>query len=335
MNIRLVIISSDMEYAECFSDVIADNYKNVFKMSICSSAEKYKELSGKKHFDIALVDSDIVEEIAFPNARLCAQLCEGELRQEDLTGYYPIQKYQRVSHIVSALLEQYAKVASGSGGYGQTKGQLTAVWSPAGGVGKTSIALAYAAGRASEDNPVIYLDLESFSSTAAYFRDNAKSISALFEGLGGNSNMEILIAGLLQKDTGSGILYFGPAINYDDVNILSVSDLEEIINGCVVQCGELVVDLSSACDEKTRYILERADRVLAVADDSMTGRNKWNQFQTQHSLYSEIADKMTLVANKGADVSSWYKESVVSVPFVRSQDPVVVYKTLSVQDFDE
>lgn len=334
MNIRLVIVTSDMEYAECFSDVIADNYKNVFKMSICSSAANYKSLSDRKHFDIALVDGDIAEEIAFPNAKLCAELCD-ESGSEVGVNYYPIQKYQRISHIVSELLEQYSKVANSAGGYGQAKGRLTAVWSPVGGVGKTSIAMAYAAGIASEDNPVIYLDLEPFSSTATYFHDNAKSISSLFEGLGGNSNMEILIAGLLQKDTGSGILYFGPAINYDDLNILTISDLEEIIDGCVAQCSELVVDLSSSCDEKTRYILERADRVLAVADDSVTGKNKWSQFQTQHSLYGEIADKMTLVANKGADVSGWYREAAVSVPFVRSQDPVIVYKTLSVQDFDE
>ena len=50
--------------------------------------------------------------------------------------------------------------------------------------------MAYAAKRASETDRVIYLNLEHFSSTESYFKDEAKSISALFEGLGSN-NMEI------------------------------------------------------------------------------------------------------------------------------------------------
>lgn len=146
--------------------------------------------------------------------------------------------------------------------------------------------------------------------------------------------MEILIAGLLQRDNGSGVLYFGPAANYDDINILTISDLEEIINGCISQCNELVIDLSSSCDEKVRYILERSDRVFAVVDDSVTGKNKWDQFRTQHSLYGEIADKLTVIANKGADSDGWNAENVIKMPLVRSGDPVVIYKTLSVQDFE-
>lgn len=333
MNIRLIVITPDIDYVECFSDVIEDSYKGVFKMSICSSAEKYQELSEKKNYDIALVDEMLIDQIAFPNARLCAQLC-GESGTEVGPNYYPIQKYQRISHIVSELLEQYSKVAGGSGGYAKANGRMTAVWSPKGGVGKTTIAMAYAAAKSVENESVIYLDLEYFSSTAAYFHENAKSISALFEGLGSN-NMEILIAGLLQKDSGSGILYFGSATNYDDLNVLSVSDLDEIINGCIAQCSELIVDLPSSCDEKVRYILERSDQVLAVADDSVVGRTKWNQFQTQHSLYGEISDKMIMVANKGADISKWYEEHTVNIPYIKSQDPVVVYKSLSIQDFEE
>ena len=334
MNIRLMVITPDIDYVECFSDVIEDSYKGVFKMSICSSAEKYQELSEKKKYDIVLVDVSVADDIAFPSARLSALLCDGESGAERGSEYYPIQKYQRISHIVSELLEQYSKVAGGTGSYGKASGQMTAVWSPAGGVGKTTIAMAYAAKRASETNRVIYLDLEHFSSTETYFKDEAKSISALFEGLG-NNNMEILIAGLLQKDSGSGILYFGSVTNYDDLNVLTVSDIEEIINGCIAQCNELVIDLPSACDEKVRYILERSDQILGIADDSATGKNKWKQFQTQHSLYGEIVDKMTMIANKGADISRWYEERTVAMPYIKSQDPIVIYKSLAIQDFDE
>ena len=107
MNIRLIVITSDIDYVECFSDVIEDSYKGVFKMSICSSAEKYKELSEKKSYDIALVDEALTDEMVFPTARLCAQLCDGETRAQKGSEYYPIQEYQRISHIVSELLEQY------------------------------------------------------------------------------------------------------------------------------------------------------------------------------------------------------------------------------------
>lgn len=74
MNIRLIVITSDIDYVECFSDVIEDSYKGVFKMSICSSAEKYKELSEKKSYDIALVDEALTDEMVFPRQD-CVRSC--------------------------------------------------------------------------------------------------------------------------------------------------------------------------------------------------------------------------------------------------------------------
>ena len=96
-----------------------------------------------------------------------------------------------------------------------------------------------------------------------------------------------------------------------------------------------MVDLGSGCDRKTRRILELAAQVLLVTDGSQAARIKCGQFRAQHDLYALLADRLTVVANRGARGAAQAGERTVSLPLVQSDDPVVVYKTLSAGYFQD
>ena len=122
------------------------------------------------------------------------------------------------------MLEGFAELSGSGSGFDLEKARITAVWSPAGGVGKTTAALAYCTRKVSEGKQVLYLDLEYFSSVSVYFSGDGKSISTVFDKLANNAQYAPL-RGIRQQDSGSGIMYFCEPNNYDDINVLTDEDI--------------------------------------------------------------------------------------------------------------
>ena len=118
-------------------------------------------------------------------------------------------------------------------------------------------------------------------------------------------------------------------MNYDDMNILTPEDVVRLLEGCAANADEVVVDLGSACDGRTRKILDLADQVWLVGDGSMVCRAKCHQFRTQHDVYGEIAPKLTVVANRGARNVALPEERELSLPKVNADDPAAVYRALA------
>lgn len=299
MKIKLLIATSDRDYVEHLSSVLSENYADVFEVGVCSSTELLEDSVAMNRFDVALLEPRFVSFMNLNLVSLPLILWDG--LQDDAHGCHElrkVRKYQKISSLAGNVLEEYAGISSSAGNFASMKAKITAVWSPAGGVGKTTVALAYAAHKASSNEQVVYLNLESFSSTSIYFSGKGKSISAVFENL--DSNLPVLLKGIRQQDSGSGITYFGGPINYDDINVLTEEDVKTIINACATDVDELIIDLPSQCDKKVQQAFELANTVFLVSDQSSTSEAKLKQFINQHSVAQKIQEKSVLVNNKGA-----------------------------------
>lgn len=328
MKIQILIGVDDADYLDHLSRVLSQRYADEFEVSACSAKERLEKLMSQRRFRIALLSPALVDDTVRKNIELPLLLWDGEQQLPSAAeGLKRLRKYQRISMITRGILEQYAGISGRSSAEKSLLGHITAVWSPAGGSGKTTVAMACAARRVSQGKKTIYLDLEHFSSTKVYFRETGKSISAVFEKL--DEDVAVLLRSIQQEDVGSGIWYYCQPANYDDMNILTPEDLAALVGGSGACADELVIDLPSVCDEKVQRLLELADCVLVVADQTPTARAKLEQFLTQHSVYRDIAEKTKLVSNKGARIDG----AQVQLPLVQSGDPIVVYKTLSANNF--
>ena len=334
MKIQLLIAVGESDYAEHLSSVMAESYEDVFEVNICSDTERMERMLAAHQFDVALFDAQMVEAGSFGSIRLPVVLCD-ELSQIGPRGegLKKIRKHQRISGIISEILSGYAEASNNRNMFNDAPAHITVVWSPAGGSGKTTAALAYGAQKVAQGQKTLYLNLEPFSSGEVYFEEKGRSISTVLDKL--ENNAELLLRSVRMEDNGSGIYYLGKPENYDDVNILTADDVATLITDCAHGMDELVVDMGNTYDMKVRRALEMADKVLLVIDASPASRMKWEQFKTQHDLYGCISSKLTLVANRGVKVGSAEAVRVVSLPLVQSNDPVVVYKTLSVGYFSE
>ena len=333
MKIKLLIATGDNDYAEFISNILSEKYADTFDTGVCSSGERLRDLLSAGRFDIVVLESSFVNSTNLRSVQLPLILAdESEFSSPSDGEIKKIRKYQRISSIVGNILENYAEENKGLGTFGANKANVTVVWSPSGGSGKTTVALACAAHRISNGKQAIYLNLESFSSTSVYFQENGKSISKVFEKL--DSNVNMLLTAIRQQDSGSGISYFCGPDNYDDINVLSEGDIEILINACTVGTDELIVDLSSQYDNRIRKIFDLADAILLVCDPSSTSKAKLQQFVNQHNIFGQIQSKTILVNNKNAKTTETKIGKTVQLPLVQSTDPISIFKTLSSGKFD-
>lgn len=331
MKIQLLIASEDKDYCQHLSRVLAEQYTDTFEVSICSTQDKLAATLSGHRYDVALISPQMARNAKLERVALSFLLWDDSTAGEwDSGGLDSVRKYQRISHLTGDVLGRYAKVAGHKNLPDSDRVRICAVWSPAGGTGKTTTALAYAAQQVAVGRKTVYLNLEYFSSSPVYFPEDGKSISEAFENLGGN--LELLLQSIRRQDAGSGIYYFCAPRNYDDMNILTWENVEELILAAGHGVDEVVLDLSSVCNERCQRIMEMADRILLVTDSTPRSLAKLHQFQSQSNLFESLREKITLVCNMGAQATAPVPYTI-TLPSLRADSPISVYKSLSAHSF--
>jgi len=336
MKVRLLIATNDNDYAEHLSKVLLEAHEESFEVSICSSAERLRDMLVTHRFDAGLFEPSLLNGADVQQVLLPFVLWNGQdALPDNLGAVTPIRKYQRISATVSAVLEGLSALSIHRSGIDSAGARISAFWSPAGGVGKTAVSLAYAARMVAEGKQVLYLNLEPFASTSAYFADIGRSVSTVFEKLdtSPDTNLDMYLRSIRQQDNGSGIFYFLQPDNYDDINILHSENITALLAACAGIADELVVDMSSVCDARTQLIFEKADAVYLVEDASRTSQVKMQQFMNQHSVFESIRTKCVFVGNKGASGAGHQDQRLIKLPYVGVNDAVEVYKNLAGSSF--
>lgn len=328
MKVKMLIASDDARYAAKLSEQISKNHSDTLEVTVCSNPDTLEKTMSLHKIEIALVDHSFVKFLEEIKVTL-PLILQSEAQADEVAGeLIGIEKYRRISSIVADVLEIYSKVSKrATVGVRKATG-ITAVWSPAGGVGKTTVALAVAASSAQSGKSVFYLNLETFSSIPVYFSGGRKGISAVFEMLESNEgDVKMLISGISAEE--NGITYLGRPDNYDDINILSAENVEELILRCGALADELVIDISLPCDARTKKVFETAGKVLLVTDRTETAKIKLSQFICQNNIFESIRGKTTIIANKGATIDEQGECSVNSLPHASAQAEPHIYKELA------
>lgn len=300
MLIRIAVADENAEYVKRMLTVL-EEYENL-RLFVYTKKLALEEALKEKHFDVLLLDPSVYDgQAEIGNVSLAVVLLdETEDLPEGLRAFRKIHKYQRISQIYRQILELYAEVCKDQGDVaGQGRTTAIAFYSPAGGVGKTTLALTMAAKLALRGHRAFYLNLEDMASEDCYLPQNAdKGLSEIASYLEKNIHFSMKVQGLLQNKM-ENLYYLNHFDSPNDLCEMTESELGELLEQ-LEKTGlfdYMIVDMGTALNGKTRQVFEIADRIVVVERDDAMAQKKLESFFSQAHIMNEYGGKMSRVLN--------------------------------------
>lgn len=295
MNIRLAIADSNGEYLKRLLNVL-EEYKDL-SFSVYTDKKSLEKALLERSFDVLLFDASVYEgQVSLGKTSLGIMLLHEDEDVPAVCIAFPkIKKYQRISGIYKKILELYADVCGDSGVLSdQKKTKIVAFYSPIGGCGKTTMALAAASRLAMMGQKTFYVNLEGIASEGCYLpQKGEKGMSEMLGALGTNVNFRVKLQGLMQTKI-DNLFYLNHFDTPNDMYELKPEEISELI-ASIYMTGLfdfLVMDMDTSLDEKALKIFEAADKIVIIEKSDAMAEGKLGVFLKQTHIMQEYKRKM-------------------------------------------
>lgn len=164
-----------------------------------------------------------------------------------------------------------AKSASGGSGSSQRAGHVVSVYSPQGGVGKTTIATNLAAGLMREDTRVLLIDCDfEFGDLAVFlYLQSNLSIGDLANAVE-DLDPDLIENVLMTHASGLRVLLSPPRLDdADEVNLLTPEVIEQIVQQLAVNFDFTVLDMRVRLDRLAVRLFNLSDRIILVGTPTL------------------------------------------------------------------
>lgn len=299
MNISIAIADTNTEYTQRLTEGL-QQYDEL-TIYVYTSAEKFRKAMDSKRFDVALFDPDICEEhLDFTGVKLPICLYGDEtVHAGNYTKLIKTAKYQRISGIYKEIIRNFAEKADSSVEFDYSQNTTTvAVFSPVGGSGKTTVALAAASQLVGQGKTVLFVSTEQLDSSSCVNKKEEDGIVALVEAAADEHvNFELTIKGMIKQGL-NGMYYIEGFERFADYDAITVGEIESVLNRirrCGI-CDVLVVDMESNLNPMGRAIIELSDWVMIVEKAGELPLVKMELF-AQQAFVNEYKNKMVRIFN--------------------------------------
>ena len=347
-KIELVIIDKDADYVNCFLDYLMSEQAHRFLVSVyteeSSIAGFITEEIERATNCICLVSHEFYEQVQHREKGIVILLADKESALNQKNKGKAIYKYQYGNRLVAEIFKIFAEEGSTGDTYNtgftsnanQKKHRIIGVYSPIGGVGKTTIAVGACIQSAWEGKNVFYLNLENIATTPLYFQgEQEKNLSNILYFLKSKSaNLSLQIEGAKCVDPLYKVHYFQPPdSSYDFTEDVS-QELYRLLQELKItqQYDRIFIDFSSSINKNNLAVLRNCDVLLLVAEENPTSVVKIKCFLKElHLLLSreeeaEFMERLYLVLNKTIhaevdtveDLSINQKGVLVRIPLVEN-----------------
>ena len=297
MSMNLIIADTNQEYMERLKDYILNKYQEEYTIELNYDKYQLKERTKIGKCQVVLLTPNLYDpEMNIKNIELPIVLID-----EEVPLPYPdkfkraINKYTRITSLVNYIQEEYEEME-------RNKPLIYGVYSPAGGVGKTTIALSTAVAYAKAGKKVLYFNLEDLDSTPMYFEGTEVPPMDVLANLAKDS-YEQMLAKRIGQDKNTGVMYFTREVQTLDPYAISAEEITRIIEA-VIESGManvVVVDLSTELNNLNRQVFEMADYLLMVVNQNTQATYKTNCFMMQNEIVEPIKNKLRFVINQGKE----------------------------------
>lgn len=220
-------------------------------------------------------------------------------------GFEVVKKYQKAETLLSEILLKYAEnTGSVEAIRGGSHTRLAAFYSPAGGTGKTVLALGMAAACAQAGIKTFYLNLEEVDSVWDILEPSAGSLSDIFLALKTKGmNAGLKLASCVRQESIGRFFYITGVESVSEYGEIDGQDVVRLL-GAITGLAEydlVILDTASGLSERTLKTLECADQIFTPVLSDCGVISKMQRFlreETLHEVYNPILRKMSLVINR-------------------------------------
>lgn len=301
---KLILADSDERYLKELSYYFMENIPQ-FEVLVFTKKEKlhqFLEQDGKA--DVLVVDE------VFADARM-KELTPDMTRivlstsMSPADGFEAVKKYQRMESLSKSILLKYAQDSNTLETVkGNSDTRITVFYSPSGGTGKTTLALALAVTSTKMGLRTLYLNLEEIDSVKDVLGKTAGSLSDLFLALKTKGmNVGIKLKGCAEAEPTAGFYYISGVDSISEFEEIDDEDMGKFLKTIreLAEYDLVVIDLDSGFTDKARRLLKEADTIMVpfVADEGNI--SKMARFLNEsrlHDAYDPLFEKMRIIINK-------------------------------------
>ncbi len=220
-------------------------------------------------------------------------------------GFSVVKKYQKSESLLNEILLKYAEDTGGIETIqGKSNTKIAAFYSPAGGSGKTTLALALAAAASYTGQKVLYLNLEEIDSLQEVLPATPGSLSEIFLALKTKGmNVGIKLSGGVGRAVPGGFYYLSGVESISEHDEVSEKEMEKLIDSIRLLSGYdmVILDLSSAFSAKNLRLMELSDVVFCPVlpeENSMAKMRRLAREADFHDRYQSLFGKTRLLVNR-------------------------------------
>ncbi len=309
MRLKMVVADGDKSYLEALEEYLISNYQHRFQLSFFSRTEYLEDMLSKenKALDILLISSEMFsKDLKIQQVKKVFILSNGKL-DLDIDSVTIINKYQSCDALVTALMDVVSDgQLNNDNKFSKSNGKLITIYSPIGGSGKTTVAVATATLLAQMGRQVFYLNLEGISTMELYFRNESQyNLSNLYYFIKNRrKNISLKLEVMQTKDPLTEVAYLASGENPLEGEEINETDIEYMLTE-FKESGlydYIIIDLPSNLDTKTIQVMNQSHYVMMLINPNLVSTVKAQQFfsvidKLPHSQENNL-DKFIMVMNR-------------------------------------
>lgn len=316
---KMILADEDEQYLKEVRHEFMERVSQLELITFTKKEKLYQFLKQGSEADILVIDEalaqDRLDDLFLPAT--CIALSSS---MDSIEGFEVVKKYQRMESLINAILLKYAQ---DSGALEVVRGdshtKMVAFYSPAGGTGKTTLAMAMAVVGARMGFQTLYLNLEEIDSVNDILGRTSNCLSDIFLALKTKGmQVGIKLKESIQLESTAGFYYISGVESISEYEEVDGDDMRKLLEAVrELSCYDLVIlDQSSGFTEKTKVILEAADTIFVpiTAEEGSTSKLlRLLGESSLHGQYDALFSKMNLIANRAASSDSSQGEIPESV----------------------
>jgi cellulose biosynthesis protein BcsQ len=284
-KLRLVICDKDQVYIDNVTDFIYSKHKNKFYIkSFTNEKSLYEHIDKTDGIDILLITPSFYKEDIDIKKVVAPIILSTGILPKEIKNFEIISKYQTGSNLVNTILNIFSEKSNFDicAEEGSKNTKIVTFFSPRGGAGTSTLAVATALQCAQNHMNTFYLNLESFSSSRAFFNsiENGQNLSSILFFLKEKSkNLSLKIETSKLIDDVSGVHYFLPPENSFDIKDMVVDEMERLIDEMkAMACYDVIIaDISSELNDINILLMQKSNYLFYILSYDKVSKLKFEK----------------------------------------------------------